>query len=224
MSERRCPSDLQPSRRRRPRPNHPTPLTRGRPAAMAGGPEDAADRSATTTDRSPSTSSTLPEQQPLELPDAAHRASTSSPTASAPRSAPGTATSGSSAGSTNRLGGLTWQRIASGLFQPLGLKVVDGPDLRLLPRPDRAPARPQRRRRDRLLRVLQQRPPGHRALPRVRDGPADRRRGELLLRQGGAARPAGRRPAARHAAEGQQGRRSRPRSSPPASAPRTASA
>ena len=80
-------------------------------------------------------------------------------------------------------------------------------DLRRLPRPDRPPPRPQRRRRDRLLRVLQQRPPGDRALPRVRDGPADRRRGELLLRQGGAARPDGRRPAARHAAEGQQGRR-----------------
>ena len=81
------------------------------------------------------------------------------------------------------------------------------PDLRRLPRPDRPPPRPQRRRRDRLLRVLQQRPPGHRALPRVRHGPADRRRGQLLLRQGGAARPEGRRPAARDAAEDRQGRR-----------------
>ena len=80
-------------------------------------------------------------------------------------------------------------------------------DLRRLPRPDRLPPRPQRRRRDRLLRVLQQRPPGHRALPRVRDGPADRRRGELLLRQGGAARPEGGGAAARHAAAGRQGRR-----------------
>ena len=54
--------------------------------------------------------------------------------------------------------------------------------------------------------MLQQRPPGDRALPRVRDGPADRRRGELLLRQGRPPRPDRPRAAARHAAAGQQGR------------------
>ena len=39
---------------------------------------------------------------------------------------------------------LAWQRIASGLFQPLGLKIARK-GLRLLPRPNRDPARPQRR-------------------------------------------------------------------------------
>ena len=129
------------------------------------------------------------------------------------------ATSGWSTGSTTRRGGLTWQRIASGLFQPLGLKIVDGPDLRRLPRPDRLPPRPQRRRRDRLLRELQQRPPGHRALPRVRDGPANRRRGQLLLRQGGPPRPDGAscRSTARSCASARTARA--PTSWPPASAP-----
>ena len=78
---------------------------------------------------------------------------------------------------------LTWQRIASGLFQPLGLKIVDGTGLCLLPRSDRDPARPQRRRRDRLLRMLQQRSSGDGALSRVRHGPANRRGRQLLLRQ-----------------------------------------
>ena len=65
-------------------------------------------------------------EQPLALPVAAHRASTSSTAAVRPRSAPGTATSGSSSGLDGPSGELTWRRIASGLFQPLGLKVVDG--------------------------------------------------------------------------------------------------
>ena len=47
--------------------------------------------------------------------------------------------------------GLTWRRIASGLFQPLGLKVVQGVNLCLLPRPDRPTPRSQRRRRNRFL-------------------------------------------------------------------------
>ena len=34
--------------------------------------------------------------------------------------------------------GLTWQRIASGLFQPLGLKIVAG-RIYVVPRPDRLP-------------------------------------------------------------------------------------
>ena len=50
---------------------------------------------------------------------------TSSPTASPPRSRPGAATSGSSPGSTTKLEKLTWRRFAAGLFQPLGLKIVD---------------------------------------------------------------------------------------------------
>ena len=70
-----------------------------------------------------------------------------SPTAMRLPSAPGTGMCGSSAGwqlraATIRRSGeqaqLTWQRIASGLFQPLGLKIVDGADLRHLPRSDRA--------------------------------------------------------------------------------------
>ena len=52
-----------------------------------------------------------------------------------------------------------------------------------LPRSTRAAARPERRRRDGLHRVLQQRPSGHRALPRVCDGLADRCGGKFLLRQ-----------------------------------------
>ena len=47
--------------------------------------------------------------------------------------------------------GLTWRRIASGLFQPLGLKIVDGAIHRRLPRPDLHSPRLERRRRDRLL-------------------------------------------------------------------------
>ena len=103
-------------------------------------------------------------------------------------------------------GVMLWQRIATGLFQPLGLKFRDGAiyvccrdqivmlhDL-------------ERRRRDRLLRVLQQRPPGDGALPRVRDGAADRRGGELLLRQERPARAAGADAAPRHAPAREQGR------------------
>ena len=101
---------------------------------------------------------------------------------------------------------LTWQRIASGLFQPLGLKIVDGQGLRLLPRSDRHPARPQRRRRDRLLRVLQQRSSGDGALPRIRDGPADRRGRQFLLRRGRPPCSEGPGAASRHAAARQQGR------------------
>ena len=78
-------------------------------------------------------------------------------------------------------------------------------DLRLLPRPDRPPPRPQRRRRGRLLRVIQQRPSGDRALPRVRDGTPDGPRGELLLRQERPARPARAGPASWDAPEGGQG-------------------
>ena len=44
-------------------------------------------------------------------------------------------------GIDDRSGILSWRRIASGLFQPLGIKVVDGSDLRLLPRSDRDSAR-----------------------------------------------------------------------------------
>ncbi|MFO0889448.1 MAG: DUF6797 domain-containing protein [Isosphaeraceae bacterium] len=77
-----------------------------------------------------------------------------------------------------------------------------GRDLRWLPRPDRPPPRPQRRRRGRFLRVLQQRPPGHRALPRIRDGFADRSRGEFLLREGRVPRTARHGAASRDAPEG----------------------
>ena len=148
-----------------------------------------------------------PRGQPLALPAAALGLRLPARRPHARRSAPGTATSGSSTGVDRPEKGLTWRRIASGLFQPLGLKIVDGRDLRLLPRPDRPAPRPERRRRDRLLRELQQRPPGDRALPRVRHGLADRRRGELLLRQGRPPRPARARAAPRHAPEGEQGRR-----------------
>ena len=141
-------------------------------------------------------------REPVALPDAALGPRLLPRRAARSPSAPGTATSGASTGSTTPPAGLTWRRFACGLFQPLGLKIVDGVVHVSLPRPDRRPPRPERRRRGRLLRELQQRPPGHRALPRVRDGPPDRRGGELLLRQGRAARQDGRGPAARHAPEG----------------------
>ena len=46
---------------------------------------------------------------------------------------------------------LTWRRIASGLFQPLGLKVVDGAIYVCCRDQIVRPPRPERRRRDRLL-------------------------------------------------------------------------
>ena len=61
------------------------------------------------------------------------------------------------AGLDENLDHVRWRRFASGLHQPLGLVVADGNDLRPGPRPDHPPARPQRRRRGRLLRVRQQR-------------------------------------------------------------------
>ena len=120
---------------------------------------------------------------------------------------------------------LTWRRIATGLFQPLGVK-FRGDELFVTCRDQTRPlARPERRRRDRLLRVLQQRPPGDRALPRVRDGPADRRGGQLLLRQ---VRPGTRcRALVPHHGtllRGQHRTARRPRFWPTVSAPPTASA
>ena len=49
-------------------------------------------------------------------------------------------------GIEDRSGKLSWRRIASGLFQPLGIKVVRRADLCRLPRSDRDSARLQRRR------------------------------------------------------------------------------
>ncbi len=79
---------------------------------------------------------------------------------------------------------LTWKRFATGLFQPLGLKIVDEQGLRPGPRRDHPPGRPRRRRRGRLLRGLQPRHGRDDRLPRVRLRPPDRPRGELLLLQG----------------------------------------
>ena len=125
----------------------------------------------------------LPERQPLALPDAADRLRL-------PRRRPQAAV-------------CTWDgdvwlverarrsrranSRGSGSRRAVPAARLEGPRreyLRLLPRPDRDPPRSQRRRRDRLLRELQQRPPGDRTFPRVRDGPADRRGREFLLRQG----------------------------------------
>ena len=103
------------------------------------------------------------------------------PEAAVPPSAPGTATSGSSRASTTQQG-LTWQRIASGLFQPLGLKIVKDTVYVCCRDQIVILARPQRRRRNGFLRVFQQRPSGDGAFPRVRHGPADRRGRKFLLR------------------------------------------
>ena len=88
--------------------------------------------------------------------------------------------------------GLTWQRIASGLFQPLGLKVRDGPIFVCC--------------RDQIVRLHDLNGDGetdfyecfnndHQVTEHFHEfamGLADRRGGELLLRQERPARPAGR--------------------------------
>ncbi|MGC4105718.1 MAG: cytochrome c [Thermomicrobiales bacterium] len=68
---------------------------------------------------------------------------------------------------------LTWQRIASGLFQPLGIKYAERTDLCDLPRSTGKTSRSEWGRRNRFLRVCKQRPSGHRTLSRIRDGAAD---------------------------------------------------
>ena len=70
---------------------------------------------------------------------------------------------------------LSWRRIASGLFQPLGLKIVDGQiyigcrDQIVILRDCNGDGETD------YYRVLQRRPSGHRAFPRIRDGPPNRR-------------------------------------------------
>ena len=58
---------------------------------------------------------------------------------------------------------VTWKRYAAGLFQRARAEDRQRRGLRARPRPDHAAARPQQRRRGRLLRVLQQRRAGHAA-------------------------------------------------------------
>ena len=76
---------------------------------------------------------------------------------------------------------LRWRRFASGLFEGLGLRIVNDQVYVLEPRPDHAAARSQWRRGGRFLRELQQRLSGPSDLPRLCIGPADGFEGELLL-------------------------------------------
>jgi hypothetical protein len=96
---------------------------------------------------------------------------------------------------------LTWTRFATGLYQPLGLKVIDGKGVRPRPRPDHPAARPERRRRGRLLREPQRRGRHPPVVPRAGVRPADRRGREHLLRPRRAGDgPDARRPRAGHQA------------------------
>jgi hypothetical protein len=64
-------------------------------------------------------------------------------------------------GIDDKLEKLTWKRFASGLVPTAGAEDRGRQGLRPRPRPDHPAARPQRRRRGRLLRELQQRRDGH---------------------------------------------------------------
>ena len=113
---------------------------------------------------------------------------TSCPTAR-PCSARCRATSGTSTGSTTRSNSVRWRRFASGLHQALGLVVADG-QVHVLGRDQITRLHDlERRRRGRLLRVLEQRLRDLAGRPRLHLRPPARRRGQLLhgLGQAGAA-------------------------------------
>ena len=87
-------------------------------------------------------------------------------------------------GIDDKLDHLTWRRIAGGMFQTLGLKIIDG-NIYVHGRDQITILHDlERRRRSRLLRELQQRRRDDRSLPRIRLRPAAGRGGQPLHHQG----------------------------------------